>query len=107
LEGVRDISGGLESSWYLRHWGRLLRLILRRKSSVLWLEALRLLLLGLLGRGAGEASELRLELSCGETGGLRLYLRVTERRGLAGESGRLGSKTSRLRGKSSRLRLLH
>jgi hypothetical protein len=47
-----------------------------------------------------EASELRLELSRGESGGLRLELRVTEWRRLTG-------KTSWLRRNSRGLRLLH
>lgn len=73
-----------------------LRLVLRRVSGILRLEALlllrlrlRLLLLRLLSR---EPSELRLVLSRGESGGLRLELGATERRRLACETGRLGGE---------------
>ena len=92
----------------MREWrlGLALRLILRGESGILRLQILLLLkllllllrlLLLLLSR---EASELRLELSRGESGGLRLKLRVTKWRRLAG-------KASRLRRKPRWLRLLH
>jgi hypothetical protein len=71
------------------------------------LGLLLLLLLGLLGRSSREASVLLLELWRGEPGGLGLKLRVTEWRRLAGETGRLGSKSSWLLSESRRLRLLN
>lgn len=79
-----------------------LRLILRGESSILRLQVLLLLelLLRLLRLLSREASELRLELSDGESGGLRLKLRVTERRRLTG-------KASWLWRESCGLRLLH
>lgn len=80
-----------------------LRLVLGRVSGILRLEALlllRLLLLLLLRLLPREARELGLELSRGESGGLRLELGATEWR-------RLACETSRLRGKPCWLRLLH
>lgn len=99
--------------WGLRLRLRLaLRLVLRGVSGILRLEGLlllrlegllllrlRLLLLRLLSR---KASELWLELSRGESGSLRLELRLR-----ASERRRLACETGRLRRKACRLGLLH
>jgi hypothetical protein len=112
LEGVCDIGRGLHSGresrslgeLELREWRLLLalRLVLRGKPGILRLQILLLLklLLRLLWLLSREASELRLELSRWESGGLRLKLRVTEWRRLAGKSSWLGRE-------SGGLRLLH
>jgi hypothetical protein len=88
----------------LREWRLLLvlRLVLSGKPGILRLQILLLLklLLRLLWLLSREASELRLELSRWESGGLRLKLRVTEWR-------RLASKSSWLGRESGGLRLLH